>query len=309
MGPTAVLLAAGRGTRLRPLTEGMPKPAVPILDIPAALFPLKGLRDAGLRVIMNLGSDHALVERDLADHLAGVEVVVEEPEPYGSAGTLRALADRLRGPVVTRNADHLSDLRIEHLLHTHVAGEKRATLAVSPVTAGADIVLGPVGEPAFVDRRAEPERAGFVWIGAAVFEPDAIALIPDHRPLDLARGLVVPLFDRHEIGLHLHDGYQLDIGTRARYLRANIDAAEGRIPMPHPAPGRVVEVDGGRAYLGPGTEVAPSSVRPGAILLAGARVEPGAVIERAVVWPNEIVPAGMHVTDSIWFGGRAVPAS
>ena len=309
MGPTAILLAAGRGTRLRPLTERLPKPAVPILDLPAATFPLQGLRDAGLPVIMNLGPDHVLAEGELAGYLSGVEVVVEEPEPYGSAGTLRALRDRLGGVVVTRNADHLSDLRIEDLLATHDRSRARATIAVSAVDEGADIALGPRGDPAFVDRRAEPRRAGFVWIGAAVFEPGSIALIPDRRPLDLATGLVGPLIARREVALHVHDGYQLDIGTLARYLQSNIDVAHEVIPTPSPVPGRVVEVDGGRAYVGRGAEVEHESLGPGAIVLSGARVEPGAVVDHALVWRGETVPAGTSVRDSIWFGGRELPAT
>jgi hypothetical protein len=69
-------------------------------------------------------------------------------------------------------------------------------------------------------------------------------------------------------------------------------------------PGRVIEVPGGQAYIGPGAETQEDSVGPGAILLRCSSVSPGALVRGAVVWPGETVPTRSHLEDCVWFRGE-----
>ncbi len=257
---------------------------------------------------MNLSRNHEVVTRALSPLPSEVELLIEEPEPYGSAGTLAALQGRFSGPVVTRNADHLSDLSSLDLLETHAASGARATVAVTAVEDGADLILE--GSTLTLVDRHEESRAGFMWIGASIFDTSAIDLIDDERPLDLTRGLVAPLIARGEVSLHIHAGYQLDVGTPARYLRATQDVMAGRAPEPPVAStGAIVELELGHAYVGAGAEVETSSLFAGAAVLEGARVHPDARVERGIVWPGETVPAGVTVRDSIWYRGSSIEAS
>jgi NDP-sugar pyrophosphorylase family protein len=66
-----------------------------------------------------------------------------------------------------------------------------------------------------------------------------------------------------------------------------------------------VEVEGGRAYVGPGASVLPDALGPEAIVLSGASVAEGARVERALVWPRERVPGGERVVDAIWALGMS----
>lgn len=257
---------------------------------------------------MNLSHNHEVVERALAPFATNVELVIEEPEPYGSGGTLAVLKGRFSGAVLTRNADHLSDLSLSELMEAHAASGALATLAVAPVEEGADLIVDDHGVK-LVDRR-EASHAGFMWIGTSVFEASTIDLIGDQRPLDLARGLVAPLIARGEVSLHVHEGYQLDVGTPTRYLQASLDVLYYRAPAPPiSAPGQFLEVEGGRAYLGPGAYAAPDSLSDGAVVLANARLEDGATVRQAIVWPGSIVPAGTRVHDGIWHGTLSSPNS
>lgn len=313
MKVASVLLAAGRGERLRPLTDRVPKAAVPLLDVPLAAFSLKALAACCSPVLVNVSRLGEIITAALQPFVprgASLEVLVEQPEPYGSAGTLRALAHRIDARVVTCNADVLSDLDPAALLEKHFASQAPATVAVAMVERGADFKVGGDRAVRFVDRRKTPEAAGAQFVGMAVFEKAALDLIPETTPISLGGAVLRPLADAGELALHVHDGYWLDVGTIERYLSASADLLHGVGPPPASGrdgwPGRIVEVEGGLAYLGDGARADADSLGPDAILLAWSTVSPGARVERAIVWPDEIVPPGVNVSDAVWAAGTAV---
>lgn len=302
--PTCVLFAAGRGERLRPLTEGVPKPCLPLLDIPLAAWGLEALMSLGAEPLVNASFRATQVVAGLEPHAGNARFVIETPHPYGTAGTLVALREGLGERVLTWNSDELTDLDPSDLLATHRRLGAPATLAVVPVTAGADLELSGDAAAAFVDRRARPGAPGAGYIGVAVFDRAVLDLLPHTRPLGLAEALIRPLVARGDVAVYRHNGYALDVGTPERYLEASSDLLAGTGPPPPvPHPGTVGETAGGRCYLGPGARAAPETLGPGAILLAGARVHPGARVAHAVVWEGEVVPSGAVVDGTVWANG------
>ncbi|HYO60755.1 MAG TPA: NDP-sugar synthase [Actinomycetota bacterium] len=307
----AVLFAAGRGQRLRPLTDEVAKPALPLMDVPLAAFGLLRLFESAPAVVLNLRHLPPSVTSAVAPYVPPdrrLDTLYETPEAYGTAGTLVALRDRLGPRVLTWNADLLTDLAAGDLLAAHEASGAPATIAVAEVGSGADFVVDGGRAVGFVDRRVDPGLAGVVFIGAAVFERAALDALPSTRPLGLGETLLASLARAGELGIHRHRGYWRDVGSPASYLAASLDLLAGRGPEPPggPWPGEVVEVEGGRAYVGPGAAVS-GALGPGSILLAGATVEAGASVERSIVWRGEVAPAGTVAEDCIWFGGRAIP--
>jgi mannose-1-phosphate guanylyltransferase len=308
----SVLFAAGRGTRLRPLTEWVPKPAIPLLDVPLVAYSLARVAEAGAPIVVNASHLAPLMANavtSLRAVLPTVEVFVEEPGPYGGGGTLRALRDRLADPVVTYNADVLADLDVASLLATHDAAGADATIAVRLVARNADFVTSGTRAVRLVDRAANDATPGALFLGAAVLTRRAVDLVPDGRPIGLATTVLGPLARAGRLALHVHDGYWRDAGTPGAYLDASLDVLYGRAPQPPGGvPGEVVEAGGGRAYLGAGCDVEHAALGPGAIVLAGASIGPGARVEDAIVWPGERVPAGEVLARCVWARGVAVPA-
>lgn len=298
----SVLFGAGRGKRLRPLTDRIPKPALPVLDVPLAAWGLAGLSREAPPVVVN--ASH-LADRLVAAlqslHLPGWEPLVESPEAYGTAGTLAALKDRVGERVVTWNGDLLTDLDPSVLLEVHLSSGAPATLAVVEVAAGADLVVEGGSVESFVDRRRTRDVAGARFIGAAVFERIALERLPAQRPAGLGETLLRDLATSGDLAVHVFTGYWSDVGTPEAYRAASLDVLYGRAPAaPSDPPGEMVEVEGGRAYVGPGASVERAALGTGAIVLRGARVEAGASVRNAIVMPGERVPPGQVVENTIF---------
>lgn len=298
----SVVFGAGRGVRLRPLTDHVAKPALPLLDVPVAAWSLAALATAAPPVVVNASHLAPGLVAALEDlEFPGWNSFVEEPEGYGTAGTLRALRDRVGHRLLTWNGDVLSDLDPLDLLATHEGSGHPATVAVQMVGRSADLEVQNDRVTGFIDRRRQ-DSVGARFLGIAAFERAALDELPDVRPAGLGETLLRTLADHGELGVHVHPGYWIDVGTPAAYLQASLDALYERAPAPPVSfPGEVVAVPGGRAYVGPGTKADASALGPGAIVLAGATVDAGSSIQDAVVFSGATVPPGAVVTGSIWF--------
>ncbi|MDQ4144445.1 MAG: NDP-sugar synthase [Actinomycetota bacterium] len=290
----------------------MAKPALPLLDVPLGAWGLSALDRSCPPAVVNASHLPETVvtalELDPSGAADGAPAAfVERPHPFGTGGTLHALRDRLADQFVTWNSDSLTDLDVEDLLFAHERNGALATIAVIESDAG-DFEHSAGRVTGLVDRRVE-SKPGPRFIGVAVYERDALRLLSERRPLGATEGLLRPLLERGELVTYEHFGYWLDVGTPGRYLEANLDVVEGRAPpAPRDIPGEIVDVAGGRAYVGPGASADAGSVGPGAVILAGGVVEAGARVAGSVVWPGERVPSGMSLDRCVWFGGAAIDA-
>jgi NDP-sugar pyrophosphorylase family protein len=227
-----LLLAAGRGVRLRPLTDVTPKPALDVCGVPLGAWGLTVLRRAGLSVAVNVSHLGHLVEVALRPFDPELEILDEGRKPFGTAGTLREFR-RMFGPrVVTYNADLLSALDVSELLESHLRIGASMTVAVQRVSWGADLVTTGEHAVGFVDRRSEPERGGARFLGIAVVEQDAINMIPPDGARGIGECLLRPLAERRELAVVVHEGYALDVGTHDRLEEARRAVRDGLIAMP-----------------------------------------------------------------------------
>jgi mannose-1-phosphate guanylyltransferase len=269
-----MVLAAGLGTRLRPLSDARAKALVPIGDRPALAHVLAHLRSFGVtRIAVNA---HHRVEEVRSFVLAQPEPTVslsEEVELLGTAGGLARAGEMLGdGDVLVWNGDILASVDIGALTAAHVSGGWDATLVVQPLAPGEGRVgLDAAGR--VVRLRSEgiaPEARGGEFLGVHVIGsalrrrlPERGGLIEDLYLPALRRGAAVRAF--------LYDAAWFDIGTVATYLEANFAWLARR---------------GLGSYVGGGAHIAPSVVLDRCVIGSGARVEGTGVLERCVVWPG-----------------------
>lgn len=221
----AVLLAAGLGTRLRPLTDHLPKCLVPIggkalIDIWLDEFERAGVDD----VLVNLHHLPDLVREHLASRDGGPRVVTSyEPTLLGSAGTLRAHREWLAGDdmFLAVNGDNLTDFDLRVLVEAHRVGGSSATLTVfrtsRPRECGiVEVVDGWV--TGFQEKPSEP-RSDLANAGLYAFGPDVIDRVDPGVPCDIGFHLLPKLVGEAR-AIDLGDAYFLDVGTPAALARA-----------------------------------------------------------------------------------------
>jgi mannose-1-phosphate guanylyltransferase len=214
----AFLLAAGLGTRLRPLTNSMPKCMVPVGDRPLLDIWLDALAKAGVEeVLINIHHFAPMVREYLATRLTSPAVrIVHEPELLGSAGTLVANRDFVGDDEVflAAYADNLTDFDLRVLVDAHRGADTLATLTVfraaNPSACGILEVLD--GEVVgFVEKPAQP-RSDLANAGMYAFHPDVLDLVDQVSPADIGFHLLPRLVGRSR-AVSIGDSYLVDIGT------------------------------------------------------------------------------------------------
>jgi mannose-1-phosphate guanylyltransferase len=322
--PVAMVLCAGLGTRLRPLTDLLPKPAAPLCGVPLAGWTLALLRGAGIgRAVVNthhLPAEMAAAARGSAAALGLPLAVSHEPEIAGTGGALREARALLRGaePLVLVNGDVLFDLDLGAALAAHRLSGALATMVLLPMPAGARYAAVEVDPGGAVRRIAGAfgpggaELAPWHFSGVHVVSPELLDRLPAEPFLaDINRHVYPPLMASGRIRGHVAGGYWNDLGTPARYLEATFDLLAGRVPL-----GRFAGAEplSAAAELAPGVRAAAGAmVEPGARLAGPAFLGPGARIEagaevgpEAVVGAGAVVPAGASVRRAVVWGGTAL---
>ncbi|MFW6087372.1 MAG: sugar phosphate nucleotidyltransferase [Myxococcota bacterium] len=305
----AMVLAAGLGTRLRPLTLERPKPAVPVGNRPLMCFSLDVVaRLAVDEVVVNTHHLGQALPAWIDPHApAALELTfVHEPELLGTGGGLRNAWPLLRDgddPVVVLNGDILFEPDLARALETHRRLDALATMVLRP-DPDADR-YGAVeidGEGRVRRLLGQPAHAGplakHMFTGVHILSPRAFAELPEQGCI--VRRSYRPWVDRGEvIAGHVDRTPWLDLGTPAAYLAANLDLARGD------ARWTAVPEPDARGLVHPQAHVEPGARVRGAVIGAGARVEPGADLERVVVWDG--ARAGGRLRDAVVTRERVVP--
>ena len=325
----AIVLVGGEGTRLRPLTSDVPKPAVTLVDRPFLAYAIEWLAAHGVsEVVLACGFLPEVLRQALAgeEERAAVKITyVAEPEPLGTAGAIRfaaeALGERLEDRIFALNGDVLADLDLSALRRAHESRGARATIAVHPVEDSSAYGLVTCDEAERVLEFAEKTGArvpGEINAGAYVLERSVLDLIPAGRSVSIEREIFPRLVGNGLCG-SLLDGYWMDIGTPDRYLQASWDILEGRVHtrVDPTAPGLLVAADveideeadvGPRAVVGPGCRVERGARVRDSVLLDGCTVGRDALVEDSILAPGAEVEAGAVLRGKVVGRDERVPS-
>lgn len=271
----AMILSAGLGTRLRPLTDELPKPLMWLGDRPVLGHIGQRLREAGVEAaVLNT---HHLPKAFGPAILAAVGLsvtVLEEPEILGTAGGVKnACAALGPGPVVVWNGDIVASIDVRAAVADHGRGGGLATMVVAPRPRGQGTVgLGREGEVVRLrGERFGEEVSGGDFVGAQVIGEELRGRLPRSGCL-VGDGYLPALRAGGRIGSALYAGVWDDIGSPAAYLAANARWLREVAARDH--------------YAGPGAVVGAGIDVGGSVIGAGAVVEGEGALRECVVWPG-----------------------
>jgi NDP-sugar pyrophosphorylase family protein len=319
----AILLAGGKGTRLRPLTIHTPKPIVPIFNRPFLHYQIDLLTQVPEidEVVLSLNYQPRRIEEVFGDGKdRGIRIrYVVEPAPLGTGGAIKYAGDKLTESVVVFNGDVLTQIDLAALIRLHRERKAKATIVLTPVDNPSAYGLVETDASGNILRFLEKPSADMITTnninaGIYVLEPDTFDRIPSDVPWSIERSYFPSLIERGETFVaSIYDGYWIDIGTADKYMQVHRDIMDGRYAA---APFR--DAGGEHTWISPGARVedgasvlGPCFIDEGAIVKAGARIGPYSVIGRqtqvdedatvdgAIVWPNCRIGSQAQVRDAL----------
>ena len=317
----AILLAGGKGTRLRPLTVHTPKPIVPIFDRPFLHYQLDLLKQVPEidEVILSLNYQPRRIEEifgDGSDNGLSIRYVVE-PAPLGTGGAVRYAGETLRESVVVFNGDVLTQVDLAAVLALHRERHAKATIVLTPVDNPSVYGLVETDSAGNIQRFIEKPNADQITCdtinaGIYVLEPETFDRIPKDTPWSIERRFFPSLIERQETFVaYVYRGYWIDIGTPEKYTQVHRDIMDGRCrsPLFGVGAGPVVSP---QARIEDGVTLeAPCFIDEGVVVKTGARVgaysvvgkrchvEEHATIEQSIIWANTRISQDATVRRSI----------
>lgn len=313
----AILLAGGKGTRLRPLTVHTPKPIVPILNRPFLYYQIDLLRQVPEidEVILSLNYQPRRIEEIFGEGEGlGLRLrYVVEPMPLGTGGAVRYAGDSLTESVVVFNGDVLTQVDLGAVLRLHRERKAKATIVLTPVENPRAYGLVETDAQGniqrFLEKPGDDEiTCNTINAGIYVLEPETFERIPKDTAWSIERSFFPSLIERGETFVaYVYDGYWIDIGTPAKYLQVHRDIMDGRyLAPPFSNPGQAPAYVAPDAKIDEGVELhGPCFIDEGVVVKAGARIMPYSVIGRQTHIEEQAVIDGSIVWPNGWIGREA----
>ncbi|MBD2177103.1 NDP-sugar synthase [Pseudanabaena sp. FACHB-1998] len=243
----AVIIAGGKGTRLRPLTYGCPKPMLPLVDRPFLEWMINRCREADVcDILLNVQYQ----SRQVIDYFGdgdrfGVKIrYVEESTPLDTAGAIKLAEPYFTGEsLIVFNADILTNLDLKALIKFHKDTQADATLTLTRVEDITPFGLVEINSQnqvqAFREKPNAQQAVEFLTqgintinAGTYVLEPKIFDIYPTGEPLSFERKVFPNVLER---GLKMMgfvwDGYWMDMGTPEKYFQAQVDVLAGEVPF------------------------------------------------------------------------------
>ena len=309
----AMVLAAGKGTRLFPLTDEMPKPMAPVVGKPIIQHIFELLAETGLdevHVNVHYLADAILDTYGDATRLNGMKVcMTREDELMGTAGGLKRIADRFDETFVVIMGDALTDVDVREVVTFHKEHGALATLALMRVADTSQYgVVELDSEQKVVSFQEKPHPieaiSNLANTGVYVLEPEVLGYIPEHTFFDFAKDVFPRLLAAGErIAGYEGSFYWSDIGTLEAYRTAQHDALSGKVRLNIPGEQRAEGI-----WVERGARIHPSATIEGRVVLkqdavigrevrligdvtvgSDCWVRSGATIKRSILLPGSYV--------------------
>ncbi|GLW05375.1 mannose-1-phosphate guanylyltransferase [Microtetraspora sp. NBRC 13810] len=319
----------GQGTRLRPLTLGVPKPLLPTAGVPFLAHQLTRARSFGVRHVVFATSYRASMFSEAFGDGSGFGLrltYMTEEHPLGTGGAIRNAAQALTGgpdaPVLVLNGDILSGHDIGEQVGRHVARGAGVTLHLTEVDDPSRFGCVPTDESgrvtAFLEKTPNPVT-NRINAGCYVFTRSVIDDIPAGQVVSVERETFPGLIESGTLVLGYADrSYWLDVGTPAAFVRGSRDLVLGRLRSPAlpGTPGEMLAMPGaqvsaeakvsGGSTVGARAVVGSGAIVTGSVLCDGSQVCQGATVIDSVVGREAVVASGAVLRDAVVGDGAVI---
>jgi NDP-sugar pyrophosphorylase family protein len=302
-----LILAGGKGTRLRPLTINTPKPVVPVANSPFLLYQIDLMRSGGIEeIILSLSYQPRKIEdllKDGTDYGIWIRYAVEGT-PLGTGGAFKNAEEQIDSTTVVFNGDVLTSIDLSAVIAKHREKGAVATLVLTPVDNPSAYGLVETSPDGWVQRFVEkpgPDEITCNTINAGIYvlEPSVLKYMPKGEPYSFERGLFPTLLEHKEPVLAFTmDSYWIDIGTPRKYLEVHQDILAKKFASPRIS---VSALD--RASLPAGAMVDEKSIIDQDVTIRG-----GVRIENSVIGRNCKIDEGAQIIDSVVWSGNTIDA-
>jgi len=300
-----LILAGGKGTRLRPLTINTPKPVVPVANSPFLLYQIDLMRSGGIgEIILSLSYQPRKIEdllKDGADYGVWIRYAVEGT-PLGTGGAFKNAEEHIDSTTVVFNGDVLTGLELGAVIARHRQRKAVATIVLTPVENPSAYGLVETDADGWIQRFIEkpgPDEITCNTINAGVYvlEPSVLSYMPKGEPYSFERGLFPTLLEHKQPMLaYIMDRYWIDIGTPQKYLEVHRDILAEKFKSKR-IPASALE----RTTL-------PSSalVDSKSIIDQDVTIRDNVLIENSVIGRNCKIAEGVHIVDSVIWSGNTI---
>src|SRR3990170_682008 len=317
----AVVMAGGFGTRLRPLTEKLPKPMAYVANRPMMEHVVRLLKRSGitdLEVLLYFYPDK--ITSYFGDGSPwGVRMnYIGAESDYGTAGAVKNAESRIDGTFLVISADIITDFDLSRSIEFHQEREAAATIVLTRVTNPLQYGIVITEEDGRIERFLEKPSWGEVFsdtvnTGIYILEPEVLSLIPEGKSFDFSKNVFPEMLSRGDRLLgYIAEGYWKDVGNLDEYLNVHLDILSGKVGIEFD--GR--KVGSGNVWIGENSRVDFTSdlqnvvigkdcvvganvSAENVVLGDGCIVEDGAVLQSSVVWPRTTIHKGVRLLENI----------
>jgi mannose-1-phosphate guanylyltransferase len=315
----AAILAGGFGTRLRPLTDRIPKPLVPLLGKPLVTHIIDSLPPQVDTVLLAVNYMRDALDRYFSDLDLSLDVIlVEEKRPLGTGGAIKNLSRHLDDTFIAFNGDIISSIDLGELVRFHESKGGIGTLSlwrVDDPSAFGVVSLDGSGRIMRFQEKPSPTEAcsDLINAGVYVFEPEILDHIAEGQ-ISMEREVFPRILQEGLYGYRFQ-GHWVDCGTRENLLLAQrtlleregqtVEACQltkgTRLIVPNHLRGARLEdcILGPYVSADPGVEVRPGAVVSNTLLLPGCRVGRDARVSDSIIGPSAVVEEGVSVRGQI----------
>ena len=313
----ALILAGGKGTRLRPLTVYTPKPIVPVLNRPFLLYQIELLQRANIKdITLSLSYQPDKIEQVLGDGTDfGVNLrFITEPSPMGTGGAYKFAAASIRETTIVFNGDILTDVDISKVVEFHRNKKADATIVLTPVENPSAYGLVETDDEGKVLQFSEKPKAeeianlttNNINAGIYILEPSVLDLIPAGENRSFEYNVFPDLLNRGKsFYAYILDGnYWRDIGNPKSYLDAHHDFLNGKIKnfnikkSTNFEVATLADIDKS-SIIGENCVIKPNAKILNSVIGEGVHIEEKAIVENSVIWAHTRISNSAHVKNAV----------